>query len=70
MGTYVLTAEPILRKSGLSRRAFKTITGASTKDVYGNLDKPISIRKADAWCVSLSMHPCEVYGPVWYTLCA
>lgn len=66
----MLTAKPILLASKLSRREFKRIVGASTRHVYDNIDAPITLQKADLWCVRVGLHPYDVYGAQWFALCA
>lgn len=66
----MLTAKPILEASKLSRREFKRIVGASTEHIYTRINEPISLAKADLWCVRIGLHPYDVYGPEWFALCA
>ena len=62
----MLTAEPIIRASGLSLRKFREAVGADTKAVTQARRGPMTVRLADAWCVRIGRHPAEVYGlTVW-----
>ncbi len=62
----MLTAEPIIRASGLSLRQFRETVRASTKSIDQARRGPMSLSLADAWCCRIGRHPAEVYGVrVW-----
>ncbi len=58
----MLTAEPIIRASGLSLRQFRETVRASTKSINQARKGPMSLSLADAWCRRIGRHPVEVYG--------
>lgn len=67
----MLTAEPIIRASGLSFRQFRETVRASTKSINQARKGPMTLSLADAWCRRIDQHPAEVYGlTVWlHELC-
>lgn len=62
----MLTAEPIIRASGLSYQRFKETVRANHRNILRARKGPMSVSQADAWCRRIGRHPAEVYGvKVW-----
>lgn len=62
----MLTAEPIIRASGLSYGKFKETVRTNHRNILRARKGPMSVALADAWCRRIGRHPAEVYGlTVW-----
>lgn len=57
-----LTLDPLLRRSGLSRRAFRDRIGTFTRNIEDAERAGLTVATADAWATKLGLHPVEVYG--------
>lgn len=57
-----LPLDPLLRHSGLSRRAFRDRVRTYTKTLDRAERYGLNVELADLWSCRLDVHPAEVYG--------